>query len=167
MIHENAAPRVTSRRQDRRKENSMASGRFCQRQVDLAGANENVQAAAQRMGQRRVGTLVVINKDKEPVGILTDRDLVIRVLAEGKDPGTTPVGEVMSVPVRSVFEHTPIEIALSTMRDGAMRRLPVVNKEGKLAGILSLDDIMILLATEQAQIGRLLEMESPRACRQV
>ncbi|MBI4583729.1 MAG: CBS domain-containing protein [Planctomycetes bacterium] len=145
----------------------MAAGRICQRQVDLAEAEESVQVAAQRMRQRMVGTLVIVNQDKEPIGILTDRDLVIRVLAEGKDTGETRVGEVMTAPVRTVFEHTPIEIALSTMRSGAMRRLPVVNKDGKLVGILSLDDIMLFLAEEQAQIGSLLEEESPRAYRKI
>jgi CBS domain-containing protein len=145
----------------------MAAGRICQRQVDLVEAEENVQAAAQRMCQRMVGTLVIVNEKKEPVGILTDRDLVVRVLAPGKNPDTTLVGEVMTAPVSTVFEHTPIEIALSTMRSGAMRRLPVVNKHGKLVGILSVDDITLLLAEEQAQIGGLLEAESPRAYKQI
>jgi CBS domain-containing protein len=140
----------------------MTVGRICQREVDLAEIGESVQAAAQRMVQRQVGTLVILDESKKPVGILTDRDLVLRVLAEGKDARRTTVGEVMTDRVDSVGEETPIEKAVSVMRNGSFRRLPVVDGWGRLVGLVSLDDILGLLAEEFVGIGELLEKQTPR-----
>ncbi|MBX6313776.1 MAG: CBS domain-containing protein, partial [Isosphaeraceae bacterium] len=67
----------------------MSVGRICTRYVDLADAKETVQAAARRMLERKVGTLVILDAAKVPVGLLTDRDLVLRVLAQGKGPRPT------------------------------------------------------------------------------
>ena len=141
----------------------MSVGRICQREVDLADLTESVQAAAERMHQHTVGALVIVNEAKEPVGIVTDRDLTVRVLAAGKDPYTTLVGHVMTPDPKTVTEDTPIEWALGVMRSGSFRRLPVVESEGKLVGLLTLDDILMLLAEEFTQVGQLLERETPRA----
>jgi CBS domain-containing protein len=131
--------------------------------VNLAAADESVLAAAQRMQGARVGTLVVLNEGREPIGLVTDRDLVTRVIVGGKDPQTTPVGTIMTRDLRTVGEDSPIESALALMRAGGFRRLPVVDGQGKLAGILSLDDVLALLAEELAQIGGVLERQTPRA----
>ncbi len=139
----------------------MSVGRICTRVVDLADPEETVQAAAQRMWERKVGTLVILNPAKEPVGLLTDRDLVVRVLAQGKDPRQTFVAEVMTRDPRTVTEETPIEHALSLMRSGAFRRVPVVRADGTLAGLVSLDDILSLLAEEFREVGALVEKEMP------
>jgi CBS domain-containing protein len=135
--------------------------------VDLADLNESVQAAAERMHQHTVGVLVILNDTKQPIGIVTDRDLVIRVLAAGRDPYTTLVGHVMTPQPKSVSQETPIESALSLMRSGGFRRLPVVDQNGKLVGLVTLDDILMLLAEEFTDVGRLLERETPRAAAQV
>ena len=139
----------------------MSVGRICTRYVDLADADETVQAAARRMYERRVGTLVILNPAKEPIGILTDRDLVVQVLARGEDPRQTHVGEVMTKDPKTVSEGMPIEQALSLMRSGSCRRLPVVGDDGTLVGLISLDDILSLLAEEFAQVGTLVEKEMP------
>ena len=139
----------------------MSVGRICTRYVDLADADETVQAAARRMYERQVGTLVILNPAKEPIGILTDRDLVVRVLARGEDPRQAQVGEVMTKDSKTVSERTPIEQALSLMRSGSCRRLPVVGDDGTLVGLVSLDDILSLLAEEFAQVGTLVEKEMP------
>ena len=139
----------------------MSVGRICTRYVDLADADETVQAAARRMYERQVGTLVILNPAKEPIGILTDRDLVVRVLARGEDPRQTQVGAVMTKDPKTVSERTPIEQALSLMRSGSCRRLPVVGDDGTLVGLVSLDDILSLLAEEFAQVGTLVEKEMP------
>jgi CBS domain-containing protein len=86
----------------------------------------------------------------------------VRVLAEGLDAEQTPLAEVMTRPARSVPEATPIEEAVRLMRRGAFRRLPVVNDTGKLAGMVTLDDILSLLTEEFREIGGILAEESPR-----
>jgi CBS domain-containing protein len=141
----------------------MSVGRICVREVDKASLDESVVVAAERMHQRAVGTLVVVNKSSQVVGILTDRDLVSRVLAKGIcSPGMT-VRDVMTVAPKTATIDTPIETALLVMRSGRFRRLPVVDSSGKLLGLVTLDDILMLLAEEFMQIGRLLKRETPQA----
>lgn len=139
----------------------MTVDRLCVRDVDTADANETVQVAAQRMHSRNVGTLVVIDSAGNPVGLVTDRDLAIRVLAEGRNGATVLVEEVMTRNIRTVDEHCPIEAALEAMRAGPFRRVPVVDKKGKLVGLLSIDDVLDLLAEEFQTIRQLLNKESP------
>ena len=139
----------------------MSIGRICCRHVDLATADEPVVDAARRLGTQRVGTLVVLNVAKEPVGVVTDRDLVLRVLAAGRDPQTTKIGEIMTQQPKVISEDSPVEAALALMRAGGVRRLPVVDHEGRLVGIVSLDDVLALLAEEFAHIGGILERQQP------
>src|ERR1043165_7811452 len=98
------------------KEARMSVGLICQHEVDQIDAEDTIREAAQRMCQRAVGTLVIVNREKEPVGIITDRDIITRVIAAGKDPRTTFVSEVMTPHCTKVREETPIEKALSLMR---------------------------------------------------
>jgi CBS domain-containing protein len=135
----------------------MSVGRICCREVDLAAVDESALEAAQRMAARGVGSLLVLNQAQEPMGIITDRDFVLRVLAADKDPRSTRVGEVMTRDPKIVAEDCPIETALALMRAGSFRRLPVVDHHGALVGILSLDDVLTLLAEEFAHIGSVLE----------
>lgn len=139
----------------------MSIRRVCARQVDLAEPRECTQVAAARMNARNVGSLIVVNETGHPIGIVTDRDLAVKVLAQGLDPFTTLVGDVMTSCPRAISEESTIEEALAAMRAGPYRRLPVVDPDGKLAGVLSVDDVLELLAEEFAQIGLLLRRESP------
>jgi CBS domain-containing protein len=140
----------------------MTVGRICCHEVDLAEPNETVRASAKRMLQRNVGTLVIVDESRQPVGILTDRDLALRVLAKSVDPDETLVGSVMTEQPRTIRLDAPLDSALAAMRMGNVRRLPVVDPEGSLIGILSLDDVVQHLAQEMAVLGRILEGESPR-----
>lgn len=135
----------------------MSVGRICVREVDLVAAGESIHDAACRMAERQVGTLIVLDDAKRPIGVVTDRDLVQRVLARGSDPRHTTVGEVMTRDPRVIAEESPIEVALTAMRTGGIRRLPVVNRAGELVGILSLADVLALLAEEFRTIGRIVE----------
>src|SRR5437870_2254209 len=108
----------------------MSAGKICVREVDTAEVAESAQAAADRMNARNVGTLLVLNPLQQPLGIVTDRDLTVRVLAKGKDPYDTTVGDVMTLLPKTVREDTPIEEAISIMRSGPYRRLPVVDHAG-------------------------------------
>jgi CBS domain-containing protein len=141
----------------------MTVGRICVREVDTADPEESVQVAAERMHSRNVGTLIVLNERQQPIGMVTDRDLTIKVLARGLDGTSVTVREVMSPGPKSIQEETPIESALKIMRDGPYRRVPVVDEEGKLVGLLSLDDILDLLAEEFGEIGALVRRSGPRA----
>lgn len=139
----------------------MTTGRICVREVDVATPMESVQAVAQRMHSRNVGTIIVQDSTRKPIGIVTDRDLTVRVVGQGRDPARTSVRDVMTQNPVTTRQDTPLEDALRLMRQGAFRRLPVVDNVGCLIGLLSLDDVMQLLAEEFTQIGQLLEEESP------
>lgn len=140
----------------------MTVGRICQREVDVAELHETAQVAAQRMLQRQVGTLIVIDAQRHPIGILTDRDLAMKVVAHARDATETVVQEVMTPNPRVAGEDTPIEEALVMMRGAAVRRLPVVDGERRLCGIVSLDDVLGLIGEEFQHIVRLIEREGPR-----
>jgi CBS domain-containing protein len=125
--------------------------------------DESVWQAAERMHQRAVGMLVVIDDEQHPVGVLTDRDIVERVVAQRRDAGATKVAQVMTAAPTTVREDVSIESALAMMRAHAVRRLPVVDSQDHMLGIVSLDDVLVLLAEEFVEIGRLLERQTPQA----
>lgn len=136
---------------------------ICQRNLDLIRADDSVATAADRMRQRTVGSLIVVDDAKHPLGIITDRDLVIRALADAKDPDATPVSEVMTPDVVVATGDTSINSALRLMRDGPFRRLPIVNHEGVLIGLVTVDDVLIRIGREFGEIGSLIELETPAA----
>jgi CBS domain-containing protein len=129
--------------------------------VHTAGPDEPVEAAAARMRDARVGCLVVLDDRRRPLGLLTDRDLVVRVLAQGSGPGMR-VGDVMTTDPTVVTADVPVEDALRTMRRRGLRRLPVVDDEGRLEGLLAADDVLELLADELRQVGDLIGRQAPR-----
>jgi CBS domain-containing protein len=139
----------------------MSAARYCNPEVDVISPDESVQTAAGRMHARKVGTLVVVDRDRVPTGIITDRDICVRVVAEAKGAASTAVGEIMTPCPETVREQTSLEEALRRMRAGAFRRLPVVNSREQLVGLLSLDDILRVFAHDFSQIERLMEQESP------
>ena len=139
----------------------MSVGRICIRDVDTAGGDESTLVAARRMRDRGVGTLVVVSERNQPIGLLSDRDMALRIVAEERDPARTPVSEVMTSMPMTILESSSIESALGHMRTGRFRRMPVVNDAGELVGIVSLDDVLGLLAEEFAMVGALLEREAP------
>jgi CBS domain-containing protein len=120
------------------------------RKVVVIEPDDSVKLAAQRMEDKLVGCLVVIDGDK-PVGIVTDRDLALRVVAKELPP-TTPVKEVMTADPITIREDASLFELTKTFRDSAVRRLVVVDKDGKLVGLISVDDLMELLTTEFANL---------------
>ena len=134
----------------------MSAGRICVRTVQVASPQESVRDAARRMREADVGTLIVVDAERRPLGVVTDRDVVLRCVAEGRDPDATAVAAVMTGPAACVGEATAIEEALRRMAAASARRLVVTDDEGRLAGILALDDVLDLLIEESEAIGRLL-----------
>ena len=138
----------------------MEVGRICCRDMNTASPDETALVAARRMRDRGVGTLIVANELNQPMG-LTDRYIALRVVAQERDPGRTPVVEVMTAMPTTILESTSIESTLGNMLAGRYRRMPVVNGLGELRGIVSLDDVLRLLAEELSTVGTLLERERP------
>ena len=120
------------------------------RKVVVIEPDDPVKLAAKRMEDKMVGSLVVIDGDR-PVGIITDRDIALRVVGREKSPDT-PVREVMTKDPITIREDATFFELTKTFREAAVRRLIVVDKEGKLAGLISIDDVMELLTTEFANL---------------
>lgn len=140
----------------------MSVSRIARTEVDVARPDETVSTAAQRMAARQVGTLVVVDEDRCPLGILTDRDVTVRVVGARRDPQDCRVREAMTADPRTVEETSTIEGALGVMRREGVRRLPVVDHAGRLAGIVTLDDVLGHLVDELGEMRRLLERSDPR-----
>lgn len=121
----------------------MTNSDLCMRQVEVATPETTVRAAAQHMSQSGVGSLVVIDVLRRPLGIVTDRDLVVRCLAIGRNPERTSLQEVMSGPAAWVRESGAAEQAVDEMARLRVRRLPVVDDHDRLVGILALDDVVL------------------------
>lgn len=141
----------------------MLVGGLCQRRVDDARPGETVSIAAERMLHRDVGTLVVLGERNEPLGIVTDRDLALRVLARGSNPETTTVADVMTDTPVTVVEDTTAEVALRAMREVPCRRLPVLGRDGQVVGIVSIDDLLRAHVTSLLDVVHLLEQQVPLA----
>lgn len=139
----------------------MSVERICNEAVVVVSPDDTVLEAVRRMEQYSVGTLVVVDGEKVPVGIVTDRDVALRCVAHGLDAEASEVSDVMSEPVHTVEEGTPIEDALSSMAALGVRRLPVVDESGRLMGILALDDVIDLLSEEAEMIRSLLGRYTP------
>jgi CBS domain-containing protein len=110
------------------------------------------------MTDMNVGSVIIV-KDDVPSGILTDRDIVAKVLAQDKDPKSMRVEEIMRVPDVSIVEDKDIVDATKLMANHAIRRLPVVDAGGKLVGVISLDDVLILMGQEMQNIAAALKGE--------
>jgi CBS domain-containing protein len=97
--------------------------------------------AARKMREKKIGSLIVAENNK-PIGIITERDLVWRVIAEGKDINTFQASDIYSTPVLTIHEDSRIEEAIKLMNEKGVRRLVVINIDGKVSGILTSDDII-------------------------
>lgn len=139
----------------------MSIGEICVREVVIAKARDSVHKAAQLMRDFSVRT-VVVTKGRHPVGILTDRDITVRVVAEGKDPQKTSIKEVMSARLITVRESASVGDGIRIMRGRGVRRLPVIDAEGKLIGIVTLDDLLDLIAEEMSALAALIRYEQEK-----
>jgi CBS domain-containing protein len=130
-------------------------GAVSRRPVVTVASTASVRDAARLMRQKRVGALVVAN-GRKPKGIITDRDIVVAVVAEGLDPAEVPVGDVMQAKPAVIHEEESIGDALRVLEVEAVRRLPVVDRRGNLSGMVTLDDLLMLLGTEMGLVATVL-----------
>ena len=143
----------------------MSVGELCNREVVIAEKALPVTEAARLMRSHHVGDLVVVEEKggrKHPVGIVTDRDIVVEVVAAGVNPESLKVGDIMGPEVATVRESEGLYEALRYMRDKGVRRMPVVDSAGGLVGILTLDDLLGLLAEEMMELAKLVSHERQR-----
>lgn len=119
--------------------------------VTIEGTS-SVEQAAQLMKSKDIGDVIVVNRNNKLIGILTDRDIVVRCAAGGADLKATKVDEIATKDVKSVGPDTPIGQAVELMRSQAVRRLPVV-EEGKLVGVVSLGDLAVESNPDSALAG--------------
>jgi CBS domain-containing protein len=122
---------------------------LCRRDVVTVHGSDDLVTAARLMRERHIGYLVVVDgrgASGRPVGVLTDRDIVIAVVARGVDPASLRVEDVMTRDPITATESTAVSAVLAVMRRLGVRRIPIVGKNGFLVGILSLDDILDGLA---------------------
>ncbi len=124
----------------------------CTKPVVTISARATIQEAARLMRQKKVGALVVMGSDK-PTGILTDRDIAMGVVAEGLDATQIPVGDIMRRNPTVIRDDKGVLDAVKTLGEKGIRRLPVVDKHGKLVGIVALDDLMLLLGSEMGHVA--------------
>ncbi|HEX8954519.1 MAG TPA: CBS domain-containing protein [Polyangia bacterium] len=127
----------------------MSLERFTRRELVTIGPDRPAEEAARLMRAKHVGAVIVV-EDGQPVGIVTDRDLVVRLLADWS-PGT-PVRAVMTRDIVVARIDDAIDFAFYTMRQHGIRRLPIVNGEGALIGLVSVDDLLVLLGGEVSSI---------------
>ena len=136
----------------------MHVGQICTIDTIFCERDETIQGAALLMRKNHVGDLVVIdqpNGERVPVGILTDRDIVVSVIALGLDPASLLVGDVMSDDLLTCSEADDVYETIERMRLRAIRRVPVVNAAGGLTGIVSVDDLLEFLAEEMGELARI------------
>jgi CBS domain-containing protein len=138
------------------------SGEICNRSVIFVARDATVELAAQLMRRHHVGTVVVvdeINGARVPVGIVTDRDIVLEVNAASLDQSVITVGDIMAPELVTVREGDDLLHTLGVMRYKGLRRLPVVDDAGILAGIVSIDDVLEVFSEQMAEMARALRRE--------
>jgi CBS domain-containing protein len=133
----------------------------CRRDPCTAKADETIREVAKRMDVRGVGCVVVVDESEKPIGMLTDRDIVMKVLRRRRDPDKVTVGEVMHRELSTAFELEPLERAIFRMHREGVRRIPVRGQGGKLCGILAIDDALQLLASELAGVAQAVRAQFP------
>ena len=143
----------------------MTIGKVCNREVVFIHAQASVPEAARLMREYHVGDLVVIKEKtgkRVPVGIVTDRDIVLEVIAEGVSMDDVSVGDIMSDNLVTARESDGLLETIKLMRAKGIRRLPVVNDDNELVGILSVDDLIDLFSEQIVDLARLIAREQGR-----
>lgn len=145
----------------------MNVGHACTREVVTCVAETPLAELATRMRDRHVGAIVVIDDEqrRQPVGVVTDRDIVVEIVATGLDANAITAGDVMAGELATVPEDSGALEAARLMRTRGVRRLPVVDRNGCLAGIVTLDDLVHLLSTEMQHLARLVDHQPQREAR--
>lgn len=131
----------------------------CNSDVVRVSKNASIQEAAILMKNRNTGTVIVVNdaaNDLTPCGILTDRDIVMEIIADDVDINKLTVGDAMNSDLLVVEENEEIDTVIEKMVNKGVRRVPVVNSKHKLAGVVAVDDLVVLLSDELQDVARII-----------
>lgn len=143
----------------------MPIGEICSREVIVVQRSDSILEAAKLMRQHHVGNVVVVEERdgvRVPVGLITDRDVVVEIIATELDPAVITVEDIMEPDLACARDTTGIFETVQYMRDRKVRRLPVVDERGALLGILSLDDLLGLLSEELLAIAKLVRYQQQK-----
>ena len=143
----------------------MTVGAFCNRDVVVAESETSVNDAAKLMREFHVGCLIVVQKSdtgNAVLGLVTDRDIVVEVLAQSVDPASLTIGDIMTQDPITAHEDDSLWDTVKKMNIHGIRRLPVVYSNGMLAGLLTTDDLLELLSVELSQLANLFVNEQRR-----
>ena len=143
----------------------MPISEICNREVVIVQRNNTILEAAQLMRQHHVGDVVVVEDRggiKVRVGIVTDRDLVVEIMAPAIDPMVVTVGDIMVSGLATVRDNAGVSETIEYMRAKGVRRVPVVDRNGGLVGIIALDDLLELLAEELLALAKLVRHEQKK-----
>ena len=140
----------------------MTVGKVCNREVVFIHREASVPEAARLMREYHVGDIVVVKETtgkRVPVGIVTDRDIVLEVIAAGVNVNDVSVGDIMSNGLVTARENDSVLDTIKIMRAKGIRRLPVINDDNELSGILSVDDLIDLMSEQIADLAKLIARE--------
>ena len=140
----------------------MSIGEVCNREVVIVDRGDSINDAVRLMRKHHVGDVVVVESHdghQRPVGILTDRDIVVEVLAAGVDIEALTINDAMSFELLTVRESDDLMDSIERMRQRGVRRAPVVDERGVLVGILTVDDIIDLISEQLWGVAKLIGRE--------
>jgi CBS domain-containing protein len=143
----------------------LTTGEICTRSVTIAFKQTPLNGAARLMRENHVGCLVVVDEvggKRIVVGVLTDRDIVTAVVASDLDPSTLQVQDVMSTDLVTAREDDSLIDLMHTMRRKGVRRIPVVDEQDELIGVVTLDDVLDILAQELGLLVAAIDSEGQR-----
>ena len=149
----------------------MHIGEICTRSVVTCRRDASVLELAQLMRDHHVGDVIVVDEHAgvvTPVGVVTDRDLVIEVMAKGVSPDSLRAEDLIAVEIVTAFESELMYDAIWHMRGKGIRRLPVVDAHNHLVGVLTTDDVTRFLAEQLSDLARIspLQIEREKARRE-
>jgi CBS domain-containing protein len=131
----------------------MSLQKFCERPLVTISSAMSIVEACQMMWEKNVGCVIAIDAGK-PCGILTDRDAALKIVREKKDPQQTTVREIMTPNLVCIGVDKPLHELTTLMRQHLVRRVPIVNEGKKVIGLVTLDDLLMLLGEEMSDLGQ-------------
>ena len=137
----------------------MSVGEYCTKDVATARPGSSIREIAQQMTNDEKGCVVIVDSADRPIGVLTDRDIAMRVLRRRRNADTTVASDVMTEHPMRVREKTPMPTALRRMRGEGVRRAPVVGARGKLVGLFTIDSALGAVSRELDSLARVAEAQ--------
>lgn len=140
----------------------MKNGEFCNREVVIAEKNATIGDLARLMKQYHTGDVIIVDKrggNAIPLGIVTDRDIILKVIAENIPLDSINAGEIMSLVLHTVNENHSMWETFELMQKKGVRRVPVLNDDKELQGILTVDDVLEIIADETSALAKTIRQE--------